>query len=66
MRGGDHNALVLACSEAAANAIEHGCRGQPGHMRVLAALDDQHVWASEPVHRAMWLTGASGALGVLG
>jgi hypothetical protein len=35
-------------------------------MRVLAALDDQNVWASEPVQRASWLTGGSGALGVLG
>lgn len=40
----DRFAIVLACSEAIGNAIEHGYRdGPPGRVRVSAALVDERV-----------------------
>ena len=41
--GQDHDALVLACSETTANAIEHGYRGAPGVVSVRARREEDRV-----------------------
>jgi serine/threonine-protein kinase RsbW len=53
VRGRDRDAIVLACAEAAANAIEHGYRGTDGVIRIAAdcapgevtiEVDDRGAW----------------------
>jgi serine/threonine-protein kinase RsbW len=59
--GSDHDAVVIACSEMAANAIEHGYRGSAGSVCVLAdtapgevtvAVRDRGAWRMPSAGRA--------------
>ena len=59
----DREALVLACSEAAANAIEHGYRGTSGEVLVVAAAAAGEVTLTVHDDGTWRARGASGARG---